>query len=177
MIKKILSKIFKIFQVIFILLYLILEELVWERFAQPIFNYIKNLRLFEKLTLILNKTNRYIILVIFLGSFVIGELFGILSPIVMVKGFLILGVLFYIFKLLIVAFALWLFNTQREKLTTFWIINYGYDKIVKFTKWIKSTQIFITVTQKLKIIKKEIKKYSKEFYNKIKVALYNIKKS
>jgi hypothetical protein len=142
---KLLKKLFFYIQVILISLYLILEEIVWDRFAQPIFRYIKYLKLFQKLEKLLNRANRYVILILFLLPFVIGELFGILSPIVAVQGYVILGVIFYALKLIIVAFAFWLFKVEQEKLLSFKIINYSYQKIVQFTSWIKTTQAFITI--------------------------------
>jgi len=42
--KKLLRKLLFYIQALFVLLYLIFEELVWERFAEPIFRYIKYLK-------------------------------------------------------------------------------------------------------------------------------------
>ena len=152
--KKILQRLFFYIQIVLISLYLILEEIVWDRFAKPLFRYIKYLKIFQKLEALLKRANRYVILVLFLLPFVIGELLGILSPIVAVKGYVVLGVVLYGLKLLIVAFAFWLFKTEQEKLLSFKIVNYAYQKIIQFTTWIKTTQAFKTikrVTEKLKI--------------------------
>ncbi len=145
MFNKVLKRLFFYTQVVLIALYLIFEEIVWDRFAKPLFRYIKYLKLFQKLEALLNRANRYVILALFLLPFVIGELLGILSPIVAVKGYVILGVILYVLKLLIVAFAFWLFKVEQEKLLSFKFVNYSYQKILQFTNWIKTTQAFKTI--------------------------------
>jgi len=143
--KKILQRLFFYIQIVLIALYLIFEEIVWDRFAKPLFRYIKHLKLFQKLELILNKANRYVILALFLLPFVMGELLGVLSPIVALKGYVILAVALYVLKLLIVAFAFWLFKVEQDKLLSFKIVNFSYQKILEFTTWVKTTQAFKTI--------------------------------
>ena len=99
-----------------ILIYLLLEELVWERFAQPLFRYIKYLRPFEKLEEVLAKSNKYVVLTLFTFSLIIGEGFGVLSPIIALKGYPILAIVFYGLKIVVAAFAFWVFNTQKKLL-------------------------------------------------------------
>ena len=155
MLKKILQRVIFYIQIILISLYLVFEELVWNRFAKPIFRYLKHLKLFKKLEELLKNANRYVILALFLLPFIIGELIGILSPIVAVKGYVVLGVLLYVLKLVIVAFAFWLFKVEQEKLLSFKVVNYSYQKIIEFTTWIKNTQAFKTIkraNEKLKFL-------------------------
>ena len=144
-------------EILLIFLYLLLEELVWERFAKPLFRYVKYLRLFQKLENLLRESNRYVILFLFLLPFVVGELIGLLSPIVALKGYLFLGVLLYILKLLVVTFAFWLFKVEQDKLLSFKIIRYGYERIVEFTAWIKTTAAFKSITR----FKEKLKHFTK----------------
>ncbi len=136
-----------------ILLYLLLEEFVWERFAKPLFRYIKYLKPFEKLETLLAQSNKYIVLFVFTFSLIIGEGFGILSPIIALKGYPFLGIIFYGLKLIVAAFAFWVFNTQKELLLSFPWLKFLYDKVVLFTEWIKSTKVYIKVKQELKNLK------------------------
>jgi hypothetical protein len=147
MFSRILKRAFFILQVIAISIYLVFEELIWDRFAQPIFKYIKHLRFFKRLEIILNGANRYVVLALFILPFIVGEALGIMSPIVALKGYVLLGIVLYILKLLIVAFAFWLFNIQKEKLLSFSVIKYCYDKIVEFTTWVKTTDAFKTISK------------------------------
>ncbi len=150
-----------------ILIYLLLEELVWERFAQPLFRYIKYLRPFEKLEELLAKSNKYVVLTLFTFSLIIGEGFGVLSPIIALKGYPILAIVFYGLKIVVAAFAFWVFNTQKKLLLSFTWLKFFYDKIVLFTEWIKSTEVYIKVKQlfiRLKLFLKEKIRKIKAFW-------------
>lgn len=169
LIKKLLKELLRLIQISLILLYISLEELVWERFAEPIYKYIKYLKPFEKLEEFLAKTNKYVVLSLFILTLVIGEGFGLLSPIVAIKGYPLLGILVYGLKLIVVAFAFWIFNTQKELLLSFKWLNYLYQKIIYFADWIKSTQIYKDVVTKAK----KIKIFLKSKYIEIKNYLAN----
>ena len=158
MIKKLFNKIITLIQSILILIYMVFEELVWERFAKPLYRYVKHLRLFLRLEIILKSANRYIILFLFLLPFIVGELLGAVSAVLAVKGLVVLAIALYIFKLLIATFAFWLFNIQKEKLLSFTIVNYSYQKIMQFATWIKTTAVFISVKEKITTIKELIRK-------------------
>jgi len=151
--KKLLRKLLFYIQALFVLLYLIFEELVWERFAEPIFRYIKYLKPLEKLEQLLKHSNEYIVLTVFIISLAIGEGLGLLTPIIAIKGYPILAIIIYGFKLIIAAFAFWIFNTQKELLLSFKWLAYLYAKIIFIVEWIKQTQVYKSVTQTLKKIK------------------------
>ena len=157
LLKKIAKELLRLLQISLILTYISLEELVWERFAKPVYRYIKYLKLFEKLESILSKTNRYVVLTIFIISLGIGEGFGLLSPIVAIKGYPILAILIYGLKLIVAAFAFWIFNTQKELLLSFKWVNYLYQKTVFVIDWIKATQVYKDVVIKAKRVKLFIK--------------------
>ena len=158
MITKLFKRILTFIQSILVLTYIVFEEIVWERFAKPLYRYIKHLRIFVRLEIILKHTNRYIILFLFILPFIIGELLGAVSAVVAIKGFVFLAIVLYVLKLVIAAFAFWLFNIQKEKLLSFVIIKYSYQKIMQFTNWIKSTSVFIAVKDKVAKFKEIIRK-------------------
>ncbi len=164
MINQLLNKLLFIFKSILIVIYIILEELIWERFAEPIYDYIKELRVFKRLELLLRGRNRYIVLILFLFPFIVGELLGLYSAVVALKGYILFSVLLYIFKLIVISFSFWLFNIEKDKILSFILINYSYKKILTFISWIKTRDIFITT--KIGILK--IKRYSKELFIKLK---------
>ena len=167
--KKLLKTILFTIQVTLILLYLLLEELVWERFAAPIFKYIKYSKPFEKLEKLLNRTNRYIVLTVFIISLIIGEGFGILSPIIAIKGYPTLAIAVYGLKLIIAAFAFWVLNTQKRTLLSFKWFAYLYEKFIFIINWIKDTKIYKSVVETLKIIKK----YLKQKYQVVKSFIFS----
>jgi len=157
LLKSIAKELLRILQISLILTYITLEEFVWERFARPVYRYIKYIKFFESLETLLSTSNRYIVLSIFIISLVIGEGFGLLSPIIAIKGYPIIAIFVYGLKLIVAAFAFWVFNTQKELLLSFKWLNYLYKKIVLLMDWIKSTQIYKDVVIKAKKIKLFIK--------------------
>ncbi len=166
LLQNIAKELIRLFQISLILLYISLEEIVWERFAKPLYRYLKYLKLFEKLAFILSRTNKYVVLSIFIISLVIGEGLGLLSPIIALKGYPFLAIVVYGLKLLVAAFAFWIFNTQKELLLSFKWLRYLYKKTLFVIEWIKATQIYkdvIIKAQKIKLFIKikyiEIKNY------------------
>ena len=151
-----LKKLLFFIQITLILIYVTLEELVWERFAEPIFRYIKYLKPFEKLEQLLSRTNRYVVLIVFIISLAIGEGLGLVTPIIALKGYPILAIIVYAFKLLVAAFAFWVFNTQKELLLSFKFVAYLYEKLMLLIDWIKSTYAY---------------NYTKELIHRVKITI------
>ncbi|NPA27961.1 MAG: hypothetical protein GXN91_02795 [Epsilonproteobacteria bacterium] len=154
-------------QLVIILFYILLEEVVWEQLAKPILNYFQSLRVIEKIQTKLDRANRYIILTIFLLFLVVGEMMGLLSPIVLVKGFFILSLLFYTIKLLFIATALWIFHNQRKKILSFYLIDFLYKKILYLVAKIKRLPAYKEVVEAAKAIKR----YLKSRFRKIKEVI------
>ena len=167
--KNLLKKLLFLIQITLILIYVTLEELVWERFAEPIFKYIKYLKPFEKLEQLLNKSNRYVVLILFIVLLVVGEGLGLLTPIIALKGYPILAIALYTFKLIIVAFAFWVFNTQKKLLLSFKFVAYLYEKLMLLIDWIKSTYVYIYTKELIY----KIKIYIKVKYRNIKNYILN----
>ncbi len=165
--RKLLKKLFFPIQLLFVLIYVIFEELVWERFAEPIYRYIKYLKPFEKLESILSKSNKYVVLTVFIISLVIGEGMGVASPIVALKGYPVLAIIVYGLKLVIAAFAFWVFNTQKELLLSFAWLNYLYQKTMFAFNWVKETEIYKSVIKSAKRVKLYIKIKYTDFKNYI----------
>jgi len=152
-----LKRIFLLFQASLILLYLILEELVWNNIAKPIQNYIKQLNIAQKVEHFLNRQNRYIVLTIFLLMFVIGEGLGLVTPVFLAKGLAFMAVVMYGFKIVLATFAFWIFNTQKKALLSFAFIDYSYKKIVYYIDKIKASELYKNIVKKLKVIKSLLK--------------------
>jgi hypothetical protein len=60
-----------------VFVYIIFEELIWDKFAKPIISYISNFSLFKNLTPKILALNSYIILIIFIIPFFLVELLGV----------------------------------------------------------------------------------------------------
>ena len=168
--KRLLKLLLFTIQFVLIFLYIILEELIWEQFAKPIIRYIQYLKLAQKIQSILDNSNRYIVLLIFSLFLIFGELLGILSPIVLVKGFFVTSILFYIAKLLLIAVALWIFNNQQRKLRSFAWVDFLYKKIIFISLKIKSLECY---KKAIKVLK-TTKVYLKDKFRVISVRLKSI---
>ena len=79
------QKIVNIFLTILVFIYIIFEELIWDKFAKPIISYISNFPLFKNLTPKILALNSYIILIIFIIPFFLVELLGIYAGIVFIS--------------------------------------------------------------------------------------------
>jgi len=171
-IKKLLQKVYLFIQFSLILIYLLLEELIWHNIAEPIVLYFKELKISTKVDKFLQKQNRYVVLIIFLSMFVIAEALGLLSPVFIAKGLAFMGFVLYGIKIVLATFAFWIFNTQKETLLSFTFINYSYEKIIYYLHKIKSSEIYIYTTTKIKNIKSVIKKSYLKFKTYIKQRLF-----
>lgn len=80
------KKILNIFLIVLVFIYIIFEELIWEKFAKQIITLISNLQLFQKLVPKILALNSYFILIFFVSIFVIVELIGIYAGIFIYFG-------------------------------------------------------------------------------------------
>lgn len=142
LLKKLLHDLLFLLQFLLIIVYIVLEELIWEQFAKPLFRYLKYLKILERFECFLQKQNRYVILFLFLFLLVIEELMGLITPVVIIKGFILLAAAIYIVKILLAALAFWVLNTQKETLLSFWWFALLYKKVLFFSQWLKSTSVY-----------------------------------
>ena len=152
------KKILEIFLILLVFIYIIFEELIWERLAKPIFSYISNLELFKDLEPKILALNSYLILFIFLIPFIIVELLGIYAGILFVSGKILLGVVLYISKIPIAVVIFWFFNIAKDRLLQFAWLNYIYKNLILIIEKIKHSKIYLMIQNKTAIIKDEIKK-------------------
>ena len=163
MLSTISSKILRFIQYILVLLFIIFEELVWETFAKPIYEWVKELNILQQLQTKLVGVNRYIILILFVLLFVVEEIAGIFAGLLFVKGLILLGILVYMLRIPIVGFTFWLFHATESKLLSFEWFKWIYTLIVRFFDWVKSRDIYKKVIQIKASIKENIKIYKQRY--------------
>jgi len=177
---------------VLVFLYIVYEELIYETIGYKLVAWFKTLKFFDKLETLLKHQPPIVILILFLSTFLVAEVIGILSGIIFIVGgpFVLLALLLYAIKIPVAGFSIWLFKTEKEKLLTYRFIKKGYGWLVKFMEYIDSLEAYHIIkdkTNKLKTklkenIKKEsvfikgIKRYSKLVYRKLKTKLKNIRK-
>ncbi len=159
MLKSISKRVISIFEYILVVIFIVFEELIWERIAIPLFGYLSSLKVMQYIESAILKLNRYIILLIFVSLFIVVEGAGITAGILMVNDMVLTGFLLYAMKIPVAAFTFWLFKISEAKLLSFdWFksIYYGIKSVVR---WLKSTSIYKSVLLHIKWLKDHIKPY------------------
>ncbi|MCK5889979.1 MAG: hypothetical protein KAG19_08550 [Methylococcales bacterium] len=150
--------------------YLLFEELIWNVFAKPLFQYFKQLALLNSLKQTFLTMNRYALLSIFIIILVITEVMGFLSGYLLVNGHLIMGITLYTCKIPIAAFTFWLFDLSKEKLLKFKWLNTSYqfligliDKFVHSSVYIYTKAKIATIKARMVTIKSAIKAFVAQY--------------
>ncbi len=151
------NKIINFFKIILIIIYIILEEIIWNLFVVKIRAFVLKFNIVQKSKEIILKQNRYVVLMIFLLPFLIAESIDIVSVIALAQGFIVLGVAIYILKIVIASFSFWIFSFAKDILTSFSWFNYSYKLISHAIAYLNSTAIYKLTTAKIKEIKHKLK--------------------
>lgn len=170
--RKMLSLVFNIPLTILILIYLILEELIWERIAEPVYKFFHSLKILQRLESSVHALNRYALLIIFLSLFVAVEALGVVSLALFSQGQVIIGVVLYAAKIPIAAFTFWLFRVAQDKLLTFTWFKYCYGALLTLLNKIKTSPIYLGIKTKTLNVKLWFKSLiSSEAVRRLKRAL------
>jgi hypothetical protein len=170
------KKILNIILIILVFIYIIFEELVWEKLAKPILSFITNLSLFKNFIPKILSLNSYFILIFFLSIFIIVELIGIYAGVLFVSGHIISAVLIYILKIPVAAFIFWFFNITKERLIEFRWFNFVYIKLILFIEKIKNSSTYIFIKEKSFDLKKAIKENIFSNRSRLKKKIINLYK-
>lgn len=151
------KKLFDFLLIILILIYILFEELVWEKFAKPILQffskYLKKFNFFDKFLKKIDSLNPHIVLFIFLLFFVIVEFLGVYAAIIFIKGEIFFATFIYALKIPLAVIILWFFDITKDKLLTFAWFSYLYRKLIKLIELIKNSKIYSLVYEKAAKIK------------------------
>jgi hypothetical protein len=140
-----------------ILIYLLLEELVWERIAEPIYDFIRELKILQKLELVIFRLNRYAVLAAFLVLFAIVELLGVIAIGLLADGQVFTATLVYFGKIPIAAFTFWLFRIAQDKLMAFTWFKICYEWLMAVLLKIKTSAIYVNIKAKIVSVKTALK--------------------
>ena len=157
MLLKILKKLLHYLLTVLIIGYIIFEELVWERLAQPIIRFFSRLKLLQKLSAYLQTIDSKLILLLFVGLFLIVEFQGLYAASLFFQGKIIHGVLIYAGKVPISAFTFWLFRNVKPKLMEFIWFERAYIYVTMLIDKITHSQTYLDIKEKTAPIKHYIK--------------------
>lgn len=178
MLKKIIIRFADIVLGILVTVYIILEELVWDNIAEPIYSFIHGLSILQKAEEFINQLNRHVLLVLFLALFTQVELLGIFALKLIGTGKIIAGTTLYAGKIPVAAFTFWLFRVSKEKLMTFGWFKQAYDIVISIIEKIKMSSIHQRIATRLKSVKEWLKirlSRSKLYINNLMETLGNSK--
>ena len=157
MLMKIIAKITDIALGILVTIYIVLEELIWENIAEPIYTFVHGLSILQEAEEFIGKLNRHVLLVLFIVLFTQVELLGIFALKLIGSGNVIAGVTIYAGKIPIAAFTFWLFRISKEKLMTFDWFKQVYGFVISIILKIKMSSIHQRILARLKSAKEWLK--------------------
>lgn len=138
---KLFDKLSRLFLTVWVVLYVIFEELIWDLVAEPIYNYVRNLRLLQAIEIRVKTLKPLTVLILFLVLFIQVEGLGVLALGLIAQGNPVLGVSLYLAKLPVAAFTFWLFRVCKDILMTFAWFKYSYEGLEKVIGIIKASNI------------------------------------
>lgn len=157
---------------VLVLIYLILEELVWERIAEPIYGFIRGLKILHKLETVILRLNRYALLIFFLALFIAVEFLGIIAIGLFAQGQVLIATIIYAGKIPIAAFTFWVFKIAQDKLMTFVWFKFCYEWLLAQLHKIKTSVIYLKIKAKTVGVKFWFKNlFASETVRRIKAAL------
>jgi len=142
LINTLLKKLIIFLEMSLVLIYLVFEEILWNRIGQPLYKRIKCLKLYSRFEAYLNSDiNPWILLSIFLLPFVLMEVMAVLAGKMFLTGHFYLGLFFYSLKAAATVPVVTIFSLGKEKLLQFKIIKLGYNMIL----WLIETKVYQNV--------------------------------
>lgn len=156
-ISRLFRKILTLIQYLLVVVFILFEELIWEGIAEPIYGYLRSLKVLQRLELFVSSLNRYVLLTLFVGLFAAVESAGIAAGVLLVNGMVFYGIALYALKIPIAAFVFWLFRVSRERLLDFGWFRWSYEKIITLFDWFKALPVYRDTLEKLASFKVELK--------------------
>jgi hypothetical protein len=143
-----------LFVLFVVAIYLLFEELIWDKIAEPIHNLVKSFKFYDAfLSYIQTSANRYLVLILFILPFIVGELLGIASAMLVANAQVALAILIYCLKIPIVIIAFAILRAGDSKLESFTWFSKSRKAVMLVIENIKSSAVY----QRVKEIKEHLK--------------------
>ncbi|MGR9087816.1 MAG: hypothetical protein ACU841_12190 [Gammaproteobacteria bacterium] len=133
--------------------YIVLEELIWDKIAEPAYSFIHSLKILQKTEQIIVRLDNHVLLALFLALFIQVELMGIVALKLIGTGKVISGTMLYVGKIPVAAFTFWFFRISKAQLMTFGWFKQTYDLLMLLLERIKSSAVHQNILAKLKAVK------------------------
>ncbi len=146
--------------------YILFEELIWDVFAKPVYQYFKKLIVFDSLKKTFLGMNRHLLLFSFIFILAIVEFLGFFSAFCIVNGYFFSGIIVYASKIPIAAFTFWLFELTKEKLMTFHWLKVSYRYIMNLIDKYVNSDIHVYLKTRIIRLKTQLKQLKLKYFDK-----------
>lgn len=161
---KVKNFVIKSLESILVIGYILFEELIWDVFAKPIYQYFKSLVVLESLKKTFLGMNRYLLLGVFIFILAIAEAMGFLSGFFVINGYIFSGIFVYILKIPVAAFTFWLFDLTKDQLMTFDWLKTTYEYIMCWIAKFINSPIHTYIKARIVALRIKIKQFSLKYF-------------
>ena len=154
----------KTLESILVIGYILFEELVWNIFAQPIYQYIKSLIVLEPLKKTFLQMHRYLLLTVFIFILVLAEVMGLLAGLCFIEGYFMTGILVYVLKIPVAAFTFWLFDLTKIQLMTFNWLKIAYEWVMDMIDKLLNSAIHVYIKSRIMAIRLKMRQIIRQYY-------------
>jgi len=152
--KRYLKKSITLIKYALVFLFIIFEELAWNKLGKPAYEEVKSLKVMDRFKDWVSKIeHRLALLALFLTPFILMEVSAILATKAFVMGALYWGLALYSLKIIMTVPVVIIFTTGKDVLVSFFVIRYSYGAILKF----KRSDAFRGAKRQLKTMKSNLK--------------------
>ena len=144
--------------------YILFEELIWNVFAKPIFEYFKSLVALDSLKRSFLGMNRYLLLAVFIFILGIAEVMGFFSGFCIINGYVFSGLFVYALKIPVAAFTFWLFDLTKHQLMTFAWLKTSYEYIMDVIEKFIHSDIHVYIKAKIEALRAKMKQLSLKYF-------------
>lgn len=154
----------KTLESILVIGYILFEELIWNVFAPPIYQYFKRFIVLESLKQTVLQMNRYLLLTVFIFILLVAEAMGLLAGYCFIEGYFIAGILVYGVKIPVAAFTFWLFDLTRIQLMTFSWMKIAYKWIMGMIDKLLNSAIHVYIKAKIMAIRQQMRQIIRQYF-------------
>ena len=144
--------------------YILFEELVWNIFAKPVYQYFKSLIAIEPLKMTFLEMNRFLLLAVFIFILLIAESAGLLAGFYFIEGYIFTGILVYLLKIPVAAFTFWLFELTKPQLMTFYWLKTAYEWVMYIIDKLLSSAIHVYINARIMAIRLKLKQLLHQYF-------------
>jgi len=146
--------------------FILFEELIWNVFAKPVFQYFKSLVVLDSLRKTFLGMNRYYLLAVFIFILGIAEVMGFVSGFYILNGYFFFGIFVYALKIPVAAFTFWLFDVTRDQLMTFLWLKTSYEYVMDLIGKFINSAIHIYIKARVVALRVKMKQLALKYFGK-----------